>query len=167
VAPALFAVGMLGLFFVGARLDPILAAGETLLKSAFTIGAALAIVLGLTGLTTAWWSPIARIMTPQRDPLGFDGSPIWLFTLGIVAAAPAVTYLGIATWAEAEFGGRAWDRELARIRPLIPVAAIGIFLVLAVAWRVCFLPFRRTWSRWIPLPIIVLGSFVAMTVIPQ
>ncbi len=164
---ALWAAGMLGLLFAGARLALFLAYGEMLLWCGPTIVAALAIAIGLTGLTTAWWSPIARLVTRGREPRGFDSSPTWLFILGVVAAAPAVTYVGAAMWTEAAFGGRAWEPELASFRPFIPVAAIGILLVLAVAWRVCFLPFRHAWPRWIPLPVVILGFAIAVKVLPE
>jgi hypothetical protein len=47
------------------------------------------------------------------------------------------------------------------------VAAIGIVLVLAIAWRISFRPFRRAWPRWIPLPVVLLGIGIGIHVFPD
>lgn len=121
---------------------------------------AVAVAATGTGLGWAWWTPIVRAVTRGRVSGALPPAPGWLFTIGIVVASPAVSYLTmgwVAIWA---FGGRAWLDLLAVITPITYVGTVGVAIALVLSWWTCFRTFRRAWPRWIPLVVVLVGVWL-------
>lgn len=131
-----------------------------MLEACLVLVMAVAVAVRGTGLGWAWWTPVVRGVTHGRVSGALPRSPDQLFTIGVVVASPAVSYLTMAWAAIWAFGGHAWLDLLAVITPITYVGTTGVAIALGVSWWTCFRPFRRAWPRWIPLVVVLVGVWL-------